>query len=346
LSSSPAGRGDFSRPHFRLIYTVTLRDQAARCMNCGIPYCHGTGSAVPGTPGCPVNNQIPDFNDLVYQNNWEEAARNLHSTNNFPEFTGRICPAPCEASCTLNIDENPVTIKTIECAIVDKAWQNGWLKPEIAPAKTGKKVAVPDEVRNRPGVYRAQVRVCSAEGAEVARDEVAVLVDRGFWLADGTAPSDDRGPPTVAEIRTSLRDHPGANRLLGDYEFDAAEVGQAIVSAVLDFVTAFPPTSFRPALDTTTWPAAWRRQLLDGSLAYLFETAAAYCRRGNLPYTAGGLTIDDLKKEPEYLQAAMLYRKRYADWVKTTRTAYSLSAGWGSVSSGLVGGFPGSSYTW
>jgi len=118
------------------------RDQAARCMNCGIPYCHGTGSVAPGTPGCPVNNQIPDFNDLVYQNNWEEASRNLHSTNNFPEFTGRICPAPCEASCTLNIDDNPVTIKTIECAIVDKAWENGWLKPELAPHKTGKRIAI------------------------------------------------------------------------------------------------------------------------------------------------------------------------------------------------------------
>ncbi|MDE2329181.1 MAG: glutamate synthase subunit beta [Bradyrhizobium sp.] len=118
------------------------RDQAARCMNCGIPYCHGTGSVAPGTPGCPVNNQIPDFNDLVYQGNWEEASRNLHSTNNFPEFTGRICPAPCEASCTLNIDDNPVTIKTIECAIVDRAWDNGWLKPEVAAQKTGKKVAV------------------------------------------------------------------------------------------------------------------------------------------------------------------------------------------------------------
>jgi glutamate synthase (NADPH/NADH) small chain len=118
------------------------RDQAARCMNCGIPYCHGTGSAEPGVPGCPVNNQIPDFNDLVYQGNWEEASRNLHSTNNFPEFTGRICPAPCEASCTLNIDDNPVTIKTIECAIVDRAWENGWVPPEIAPHKTGKKVAV------------------------------------------------------------------------------------------------------------------------------------------------------------------------------------------------------------
>jgi glutamate synthase (NADPH/NADH) small chain len=118
------------------------RDQAARCMNCGIPYCHGTGSVQPGTPGCPVNNQIPDWNDLVYQGNWEEASRSLHSTNNFPEFTGRICPAPCEASCTLNIDDNPVTIKTIECAIVDRAWDNGWLQPEIAPQKTGRKVAV------------------------------------------------------------------------------------------------------------------------------------------------------------------------------------------------------------
>ncbi|WP_438277373.1 glutamate synthase subunit beta [Nitrobacter sp.] len=118
------------------------RDQAARCMNCGVPYCHGTGSVAPGTPGCPVNNQIPDFNDLVYRGDWEEASRTLHSTNNFPEFTGRICPAPCEASCTLNIDDNPVTIKTIECAIVDRAWENGWLKPEIATQKTGKKVAV------------------------------------------------------------------------------------------------------------------------------------------------------------------------------------------------------------
>ena len=109
------------------------RAQAARCMDCGIPYCHN---------GCPVNNQIPDWNDLVYNNRWEEASRNLHSTNNFPEFTGRICPAPCETSCTLNIDDNPVTIKSIECAIVDRAWSEGWLKPEIASEKTGKKIAV------------------------------------------------------------------------------------------------------------------------------------------------------------------------------------------------------------
>ena len=95
----------------------------------------------PGAPGCPVNNQIPDWNDLVYRGNWDEAARNLHSTNNFPEVTGRVCPAPCEASCTLNIDDNPVTIKTIECAIADRAIAQG-LKPEPPAAKTGKKVAV------------------------------------------------------------------------------------------------------------------------------------------------------------------------------------------------------------
>ncbi|HZT26932.1 MAG TPA: glutamate synthase subunit beta [Pseudolabrys sp.] len=118
-----------------------LRDQAARCMDCGVPYCHGT-SRITGAPtGCPVNNQIPDWNDLVYRGRWDEAARNLHSTNNFPEVTGRICPAPCEASCTLNIDENPVTIKTIECEIADRAIAQG-LKPEVPAHKTGKKVAI------------------------------------------------------------------------------------------------------------------------------------------------------------------------------------------------------------
>jgi glutamate synthase (NADPH/NADH) small chain len=109
------------------------RTQAARCMDCGVPYCH---------TGCPVNNQIPDWNDLVYRGNWQEAAQNLHSTNNFPEFTGRVCPAPCEASCTLNIEDNPVTIKTIECAIVDRAFEQGWVKPEPPTVKTGKTVAI------------------------------------------------------------------------------------------------------------------------------------------------------------------------------------------------------------
>ena len=118
-----------------------IREQAARCMNCGVPYCHGTNTITNQPTGCPVNNQIPDWNDLVYQGNWEEASRNLHSTNNFPEFTGRICPAPCEASCTLNIDDNPVTIKSIECEIADRAIAVG-LKPESYGPKTGKKVAV------------------------------------------------------------------------------------------------------------------------------------------------------------------------------------------------------------
>ena len=111
----------------------TTRDQAARCMDCGIPFCHS---------GCPVNNQIPDFNDLVYNNDWHEALRNLQSTNNFPEVTGRICPAPCEASCTLNLEDSPVTIKTIEGAIADRGWQEGWIVPEPPTVKTGKKVAV------------------------------------------------------------------------------------------------------------------------------------------------------------------------------------------------------------
>jgi glutamate synthase (NADPH) small chain len=107
--------------------------QAARCMDCGIPYCH---------QGCPVNNQIPDWNDLVYHADWREAARNLHSTNNFPEVTGRVCPAPCEAACTLNIIDVPVTIKTIECTIADKAFAEGWVRPEPPETKTGKRVAI------------------------------------------------------------------------------------------------------------------------------------------------------------------------------------------------------------
>src|SRR5881397_2737329 len=119
-----------------------VRKQGARCMDCGIPFCHGT-VAITGAPtGCPVNNQIPDWNDLVYRGDWREAARNLHSTNNFPEVTGRVCPAPCEASCTLNLDDNPVTIKTIECMIADRAYAEGWLRPEPPAVRTGKKIAI------------------------------------------------------------------------------------------------------------------------------------------------------------------------------------------------------------
>jgi glutamate synthase (NADPH/NADH) small chain len=111
----------------------TLAQQGARCMDCGIPFCH---------QGCPVNNIIPDWNDLVWKGEWQRASKVLHSTNNFPEFTGRICPAPCQEACTLNLNDEPVTIKSIECAIVDKAWENDWIKPKIAAHQTGKKVAV------------------------------------------------------------------------------------------------------------------------------------------------------------------------------------------------------------
>jgi glutamate synthase (NADPH/NADH) small chain len=120
---------EFTRP----MTEDKLRNQAARCMDCGIPYCH---------TGCPVNNLIPDWNHLVYEADWKRALDTLHSTNNFPEFTGRVCPAPCEAACTLNIIDSPVTIKSIECAIVDRGWSEGWIKPQVPERQTGKSVAV------------------------------------------------------------------------------------------------------------------------------------------------------------------------------------------------------------
>ncbi len=125
--------------HFREftlpISETDVKKQAARCMDCGVPYCHGD-------TGCPVHNQIPDWNDLVYNGDWDNAVRNLHSTNNFPEFTGRICPAPCEEACTLNLEDVPVTIKTIEQAIADKAYELGHINPQPSDRKTGKKVAI------------------------------------------------------------------------------------------------------------------------------------------------------------------------------------------------------------
>lgn len=120
---------EFVVPHSE----TSLKTQASRCMNCGIPYCHN---------GCPVNNMIPDWNHLVYESDWRNALETLHSTNNFPEFTGRICPAPCEASCTLNLIDQPVTIKSIECAIVDRGWKEGWVEPQVPAERTGKSVAV------------------------------------------------------------------------------------------------------------------------------------------------------------------------------------------------------------
>ena len=110
-----------------------LQEQAARCMDCGIPFCH---------QGCPLGNLIPDWNDLVYRDQWQEAIKRLHATNNFPEFTGTLCPAPCEGACVLGINDDPVTIKGVEITIIDKAWENDWVQPQIADNKTGKKVAV------------------------------------------------------------------------------------------------------------------------------------------------------------------------------------------------------------
>jgi glutamate synthase (NADPH/NADH) small chain len=132
-SEKPEARVHNYREFVHPLPAAEVGKQAARCMDCGIPFCH---------QGCPVNNLIPDWNNLVYRDQWRGASESLHSTNNFPEFTGRICPAPCEASCTLNITDNPVTIKTIECQIVDRAWEEGWIQPVMAPRKTGKTVAV------------------------------------------------------------------------------------------------------------------------------------------------------------------------------------------------------------
>ena len=110
-----------------------LQAQASRCMNCGIPFCND---------GCPLGNIIPDWNDLVYRDRWRDAIEALHATNNFPEFTGRLCPAPCEAACVLGINADPVTIKQVEVSIIDRAWDEGWVTPLLAPVRTGKRVAV------------------------------------------------------------------------------------------------------------------------------------------------------------------------------------------------------------
>jgi glutamate synthase (NADPH/NADH) small chain len=132
-SLPPAERVQFYREFTLDLSEQQLREQGARCMDCGIPFCQ---------TGCPVNNIIPDWNDLVYRGNWQEASDTLHSTNNFPEFTGRVCPAPCEASCVLNINSKAVTIKNIEHSIVDHAWESGWILPQVPTHKTGKRIAV------------------------------------------------------------------------------------------------------------------------------------------------------------------------------------------------------------
>ena len=143
----PADRPAAERTHdwkefHRHMPVEKLQQQGARCMDCGIPFCH-TGTLLSGmASGCPINNLIPEWNDLVYRGLWKEALGRLHKTNNFPEFTGRVCPAPCEGSCVLGINEPPVTIKNIEVAIIDRGWDEGWVTAEPPKARTGKTVAV------------------------------------------------------------------------------------------------------------------------------------------------------------------------------------------------------------
>ena len=165
-----------------------VKTQAARCMDCGIPYCHN---------GCPVNNQIPDWNDLVYRDQWKTAALNLHSTNNFPEVTGRVCPAPCEASCTLNIDDKPVTIKTIECAIADRAFEEGWIAPKPAETKTGKKIAI---VGSGPAGLRRRTtaRPRRSRGARF-REERQTRRTAGLWHSRLQNGEGHRRPPHQAD---------------------------------------------------------------------------------------------------------------------------------------------------
>ena len=142
LAQAPAERVHHWHEFHAHADETMLRKQGARCMDCGVPFCH-TGALLDGmASGCPINNLIPEWNDLVYRGLWREALDRLHKTNNFPEFTGRVCPAPCEGSCVLGINEPPVTIKSIECAIVDKGFEQGWVVPEPPSQRTGKKVAV------------------------------------------------------------------------------------------------------------------------------------------------------------------------------------------------------------
>jgi glutamate synthase (NADPH/NADH) small chain len=147
LREIPADRAPLERTadwgefHFHMP-EEKLRQQGARCMDCGVPFCH-TGTLISGmASGCPINNLIPEWNDLVYRGLWKEALERLHKTNNFPEFTGRVCPAPCEGSCVLGINAPPVTIKNIECSIVDHGWEHGWIEPVLPEKRTGKNIAV------------------------------------------------------------------------------------------------------------------------------------------------------------------------------------------------------------
>ena len=166
-----------------------LRTQGARCMDCGVPFCH-TGTLIAGmASGCPINNLIPEWNDLVYRGQWREASIRLHRTNDFPEFTGRVCPAPCEGSCTLGINDSPVTIKTIEAEIADRAWEHGWIRPEPPLARTGKRVAV---VGSGPAGLSAAAQLNRAGHAVTA----AAIAERAHARSRARFAPDSRGGGT------------------------------------------------------------------------------------------------------------------------------------------------------
>ena len=165
--------------------TPVLREQGARCMDCSIPFCH---------QGCPLGNLIPDWNDLVYRGQWQDALTALHSTNNFPEFTGHICPAPCEAACTLNFNDQPVTIKYTELAIVERGWAEGWIKPEPATKQSGFKVAVIGcghlgTIHARLLAARADAELVAALVHDVGKGRLATCHRIAFVLLNAGAPS-------------------------------------------------------------------------------------------------------------------------------------------------------------
>ena len=196
-----------------------LQTQGARCMDCGIPFCHDGPNG-----GCPVNNMIPDWNDMVYNGEWKEALESLHSTNNFPEVTGRICPAPCQESCTLNINDNSVTIKTIEQSIIDKGFENDWVVPEICTKKTGKKVAI---VGSGPaGMAAAQQLVRVGHDVTVYEKEPAVGGLMRFGIPDfklDKSVIDRRAKQMEAEgvkfvTNTKIGDDIAATQLLKDFD--------------------------------------------------------------------------------------------------------------------------------
>lgn len=197
----------------------------------------------------------------------------------------------------------------------------------------GRTVAIdlPSVVVDLPGVHTLQFRIVDGGGIERVRNEVWVYVDRGLWGSDGGTPMES-GALTTAEIRNAIRDHPGANRLLGEFEFDAAEIAMAVVASVQTFNAEFPPMPTK--VSTVNWPVEWRWQLMDGVLSRMFDVAVAYHRRGMLPYSAGNVSINDLQKEMPYLQASQLYGQRFTKWCKFIRTSLSMRGGFASLGSG------------